>query len=220
MKQLVIYGAGGFAREVLALVHDINQESQRWDVLGFLSDDAATWGQTVNELPILGGQRWIEERRASVAVALAIGSPPVKRRTVQRASGANLSWATLVHPSVVASSYVVYGAGVVVTAGTILTSNIELADFSMLNLACTVGHDCTIGRYATTSPGVNVSGNVRIGEGCDIGTGAAIIQSVEIGQWSIVGAGAVVTRSLPANCTAVGTPARVVKERRHGWQDE
>lgn len=57
------------------------------------------------------------------------------------------------------------GEGVVVTAGNILTTEIRLHDFAMLNLMCTVGHDCEIGRFVTVSPGVNISGNVGAGGG-------------------------------------------------------
>jgi acetyltransferase-like isoleucine patch superfamily enzyme len=44
-----------------------------------------------------------------------------------------------------------------------------------------------------------------------VGTGAQIINLVEIGENTIIGAGAVVSKSLPANCTAVGIPAKPIK---------
>jgi acetyltransferase-like isoleucine patch superfamily enzyme len=62
-----------------------------------------------------------------------------------------------------------------------------------------------------------LSGNVTIGEGCDIGTNACAIQGITIGDWSIIGAGATVIRDLPANVTAVGVPARVIATRPDGW---
>ena len=44
-----------------------------------------------------------------------------------------------------------------------------------------------------------------------IGTGAKIINQIEIGEYTIVGAGAVVSKSLPNKCTAVGIPAKPIK---------
>lgn len=38
-----------------------------------------------------------------------------------------------------------------------------------------------------------------------------IIQGKSIGDYSIVGAGAVVVNDIPANCTAVGNPAKPIK---------
>ena len=60
-------------------------------------------------------------------------------------------------------------------------------------------------------PTVNISGEVNIGEEVYVGTGAKIINQLEIGENTIVGAGAVVAKTLPANCTAVGIPAKPIK---------
>ena len=54
--------------------------------------------------------------------------------------------------------------------------------------------------------------DVHIGENVWIGAGAVILPSVTIGKNSVIGAGAVVTRDIPENVLAVGTPARVVRE--------
>lgn len=45
-----------------------------------------------------------------------------------------------------------------------------------------------------------------------LGANAVVLPGVEIGENAMVGAGSVVTRSLPANCIAVGAPARVIKQ--------
>ena len=60
-------------------------------------------------------------------------------------------------------------------------------------------------------PSVNISGEVSIGEGVYVGTGAKIINQLEIGEYATVGAGAVVCQTLPAHCTAVVVPAKVMK---------
>jgi UDP-2-acetamido-3-amino-2,3-dideoxy-glucuronate N-acetyltransferase len=48
-----------------------------------------------------------------------------------------------------------------------------------------------------------------LGKGSSIGAGAVILPSLEIGEYAMVGAGSVVTRSVPANATVVGNPARI-----------
>ena len=53
---------------------------------------------------------------------------------------------------------------------------------------------------------------VRIEDGVWIGGGAIILPGVTIGRNSVIGAGSVVTRSIPANCVAVGNPCRVIKQ--------
>jgi acetyltransferase-like isoleucine patch superfamily enzyme len=58
---------------------------------------------------------------------------------------------------------------------------------------------------------VHIAGNVSIGECVEIGVGTKVIQGKSIGDNSIIGAGAVVVRDIPANCTAVGVPAKPIK---------
>jgi acetyltransferase-like isoleucine patch superfamily enzyme len=52
---------------------------------------------------------------------------------------------------------------------------------------------------------------VRIGRGCWIGFGAAVMKGVSLGDGAIVAAGAVATTDVPPNAIVAGNPARVVR---------
>lgn len=52
---------------------------------------------------------------------------------------------------------------------------------------------------------------VVIGKNVWVGAHATILPGVTIGDNSVIGAGAVVNRDIPADCVAVGVPAKVVK---------
>ena len=67
-----------------------------------------------------------------------------------------------------------------------------------------------MGDYSSFMPSVNVSGEVIIGNEVYVGTGAKIINQLEIGESTTIGAGAVVSKSIPANCTAIGIPAKPI----------
>lgn len=217
-SSVVVVGAGGFGREVAELIRDLSRSGAGLEFAGFLSDDEATWGTVVNDAPVLGGLSWLESH-PDAQVALGVGSPATKCRIVSRLRWLDLRFPVLVHPTVIRSPYVDLGPGTIVTAGNILTANIVLGAYAMLNLACTVGHDTVLGDYVSVSPRVAVSGNVSIKAGCDVGTGSALIQGVTVGEWSIIGAGAVVAGNLPPNCTAVGVPAKAIKQRPAGWHN-
>lgn len=94
--------------------------------------------------------------------------------------------------------------------------------------------DLVMGEYVGWGPGARVLGSehsgqpadvpviqsdlvirpVRIGDWCDIGTGATILPGITVGKGAIVGAGAVVTRDVPAFAIVAGVPARFVRWRQ------
>lgn len=53
---------------------------------------------------------------------------------------------------------------------------------------------------------------IRIGRNCWLGAGVIVLPGVTIGDNVVVGAGSVVTKDLPDNVVAVGTPCRVLRE--------
>ena len=53
---------------------------------------------------------------------------------------------------------------------------------------------------------------VKIGKCVWLGAGVIVLPGVEIGDNCVIGAGSVVTKSIPANCVAVGNPCRVIRE--------
>ena len=53
---------------------------------------------------------------------------------------------------------------------------------------------------------------VTIGNNVWIGGGSIILPGVTIGDNTTIGAGSVVTKSIPANCLAVGNPCKVIKK--------
>ena len=211
MKDIVIIGAGGFGREVKTIIDAINLIAKRYNFLGFY-DDNFEKGTVINNYPILGNLNDLNKYNKEINVVLGIGNPETKAKIISKLQNDNIIYPNAIHPSVMISNdFVRLGKGCVICAGTILTCNIDIKDFVTLNLLCTVGHDTTIGNYASFMPSVNISGEVVICDKVYVGTGAKIINQLSIGQSSIIGAGAVVAKDIPEFCTAVGIPAKPIK---------
>jgi len=219
MRDLVIVGAGGFGREVLQIVLDCNAVTPTWRFVGFLDEAVAKHRSLVHGYPVLGGLGWLADHPAT-EVILAMGNPPAKRKIdLELRRMGHATFATVVHPRAWHGRNVELGAGTVVCAGVMITCDVVIGRHVILNLNATVGHDARLEDYATLLPAVNVSGNVHVGEGADLGTASVLLPAVSVGAWSIVGAGAVVVGDLPADITAVGTPAKVIKQRTAGWHE-
>src|SRR3989338_4624549 len=85
-----------------------------------------------------------------------------------------------------------------------------------------IGETSEIGRNVTLYQGVTLGGtgvergkrHPTLGDNVVVGAGAKIFGNIRIGENTRVGAGSVVVESLPANCTAVGVPAEVVKQEK------
>ncbi|WP_416826483.1 acetyltransferase [Ectobacillus polymachus] len=214
IKQIVILGANGFGREVAQLIKDINESNYEWELIGYFDDYPSSHGEIRNGFPVIGPISLLEnDNYNDIYVVCAFGNPNMKKTTIEKAIQLNntIKFATLIHPTAVIGDGTYIGAGSIICAGNVITTNIKINNHVIINISSTIGHDSIIEDYATILPGANISGNVILHEGVDIGTGAAIIPKVEIGGYTVVGAGTVVTKSLPEHCTAVGVPAKVIK---------
>ena len=211
-KRIAIFGAGGCGREVLVLLHQINEANPVWDFIGFY-DDGLPVGTSVNGYPLLGGVAAVNAEAQPLALVVAIAQPATKEKVVSQLTNPKLHYATLIHPEAIPRSYqfIELGEGTVVGAGNRLTANIQIGRHVFLHSSCTVGHDTVIEDFCSLMPSVNVSGEVRLEKGVYCGTGAAISNQIAVGEGTIIGAGAAVVRSLPAHCTAVGVPAKPIK---------
>lgn len=99
-----------------------------------------------------------------------------------------------------------------------------------------LGHRTDIGAftYINAKAGVYIEDEVQIGSHCSIysvstidgreapvvlkrncriGTHSSVMPGVTVGENSVVGAHSFVNRDIPANCVALGIPAKVVRQR-------
>jgi sugar O-acyltransferase (sialic acid O-acetyltransferase NeuD family) len=188
--------------------------------IGFVDDDPALLGRSVNGVPILGNWSWFETaKRDEFAVICAIGLPEVRKQLVKRATEIGLTFCSAISSSARISPEAEIGVGVMIFPNASVSTNCFVGDHAIISVGSTISHDTRLDSFATLNPGVHVAGDVSIGEGCYLGVGASVIQQVSIGSWSTVGAGAAVVDNLPENVTAVGVPARPIATREKGWHE-
>ena len=73
-----------------------------------------------------------------------------------------------------------------------------------------IGPNCLLFQQVTL--GVGDEGAPKIGGHVDIGAGAKVLGPVVVGRHARIGANAVVLTDVPAEATAVGVPARIIRK--------
>jgi sugar O-acyltransferase (sialic acid O-acetyltransferase NeuD family) len=209
--KLVIYGAGGFAAEILWTIERINLQKPTFEILG-ICDDAEQPFATLYGYPFFGR---LEDARKqisadSVFFHVAIGSNRGRQAVTERCQQVGWQLASVIDPSVLIAPSASVGAGVYLGAGTIVCPNVDICMSTIVNLHCSVGHDSRLGRFSQLCPGARVSGNGMVGEGAFLGTNALIGPGVQVGDWALLGAGSVGLKNIPAGEKFGGVPAKKI----------
>ena len=163
-RALVLVGAGGHARELIAQVEAINLCASAgdavrapWTLLGLLVDDAFRGTDPVDGYPQLGAPDWLASH-ADVWVSVAVGDPAQRLSLARRAAAAGAAgFATLVHPRAWVAPRATLGAGCQVMAGALVNAHAQLGEHVILNLGSSVSHDCVLGHGVTLGPGARLA---------------------------------------------------------------
>ena len=211
MKQVAIFGASGFGREVLPLARQQWAASGESHQLVFVDDSPSA--VECNGQRVLTYADWLAQPASSRHISIAIANSAVRQKLVERCLTDGVQFFEVRAANVVQLDDVQLGEGAILCPFVTLTSNIRIGRHFHANLYSYVEHDCVIGDFVTFAPGVKCNGNVVVEDHAYIGTGAVIKQGqpgapLVIGRGAVVGMGAVVTKSVPPGVTVVGNPAR------------
>ncbi|MBX7267807.1 acetyltransferase [Micromonospora sp. Llam7] len=218
MRDLVIVGAGGFARETAAVVRAVNDVRPTWRLRGFLDDDPALHGTERAGLPILGAIDRLADL-SDPAVVVCVGNPrdyAARQRIVHRLALPAERYPAIVHPAAQVGTGSSVGPGTVLLAGVVLTADVTVGAHVAVMPQVVLTHDDRVADHVTLASGVRLGGGVVLRTGAYLGAAALIRESVTVGEWSLVGMGSVVLRDVPPGEVWLGNPARRLRPARPG----
>ena len=209
MTELLLIGASGLAREVLACV----RENGQFDVVGVLDDDESKVGLALDGAPIIGpashALRYPEAR-----LVVCIGAGKWREKVIARLAGLGLPgyrFATVVDPSVRIPYCCDIGPGSILLGNVTLTAGITVGSHVVMMPGVTLTHDDVVEDFATLAAGVSLGGGVRIGRAAYLGMNSCVREGIKVGAGSRVGMGAAVLADVPDGETWAGVPARVLE---------
>lgn len=213
MKDIAIFGAGGFGREIACLINLINRETPRWNLIGFFDDDPKLKGARNEYGVVLGGKDRLNQWETSLDVVIAIGSPSELRKVAESINNPLVDFPNLVAPTALFldKDNVRIGKGNIICSSCLISCNVTIGDFNIFNGHVPVGHDTVIGNYNVVMPSVNISGGVKMGNENFLGVQSVVLQYVKIGNLVRLGANSVLMRNAKDNLLYMGNPAVKMK---------
>ena len=208
MKNLIIIGAGGFAREIYWHAQKSLGFGIEWQIKGFLDGDVKLAAADYELLPdkILDDVDSYEICAGDVFTC-AVGTPKARKVLVEKISARGGEFINLISSLAYVMPTVKLGRGVIICPYVNIGDRAELEDFVAVNDVSIIGHDAQIGKFSCVMPHANVAGKCKIGAEVFIGSGAIILPKAKVGDGATVGAGSVVLKKVRAGAKVFGNPA-------------
>lgn len=207
-KKLFIVGAGGFGRELVQVVDDVNRQKEEWSIQGFLDDNMKALDGISSRYRILGSVNdWVV--KDDQWFALAIANTKSKENVVKIIKSKGGKFASIVHPFSTISSETEIGEGLIVYAYSGIGPNTRIGNFVSV-LSSTIGHDAVIDDYCTLCSHSNIAGGVKMEKSVFVSVGATIIPGRKIREDAFIGAGSVVLTHVRKGKKMLGNPAKIL----------
>ncbi len=208
-QKLLIIGAGSVGKFV---AYNINQFTQSFEIIGFLDDDATKHDTTIAGTPVLGAVDKLHEFSGKgIALVWGIAFPGIKKKLFDQYKNLSFDFPNFIAKDAWFSEAVTFGNGCIIYPGTTINYETAIDDFVVINMNCSLGHNCSIKSFSSLAPGVNLGGNTSIGSCVEIGIGASTVQGIVVEDHAVVGGQAMVVANVSKSDVVVGIPAKSIK---------
>lgn len=210
MKELIIVGAGGFGRELLQWVKDINKAQDKWLIKGFIDDNPHALDVLECDYSVIGSVEDWQPSNEEV-FACAIANPVIKEKVTTLLKTRGAIFEKIIHPTALIGDHDSIGEGLVVYPHSCVTVNATVGSFVTLLSSSIIGHDAIVGDFTTISSYSDITAGVNIGKRVFLGSHSTIVPKRKIGDDAYIGAGSVVVTNVKENKKVMGNPAKKIE---------
>jgi len=210
MKDIAIYGAGGFGKEVACIIEKINILKATWKLVGFFDDGLKKETQISHFGKVLGNLNELNSWQKPLDIVFAIGVPLTIKNIVEKIRNPKIDYPNIIHPDSALADPKTFriGKGNVITRGCTFSCDVTISNFNQFNSISALAHDVTVGSFNVLMPLVRVSGEVTIGDCNFFGIGAVILQQLKVGNYTRIGAGSILMTRTKDGYLYMGNPAK------------
>jgi sugar O-acyltransferase (sialic acid O-acetyltransferase NeuD family) len=212
MKDIAIYGAGGFGREVACLIKQINNVQTQWNLIGFF-DDGIPVGYSNRYGKVIGNIDSLNTHEAILNIVIAIANPMNIKSIVNKITNPFIEYPNIIAPNanIFDKDAFTIGRGNIIFFGCRLSCDVQIGNFNILNGLVSLGHDVQLGNYNVLQPSVRISGGSAVGNENFFGVQSIVLQEYKIGNNTRIGTNSVVMINTKDNSFYFGNPAKIIK---------
>jgi len=209
MKDIAIYGAGGYGKEIYLVLRAINEVKPTWNFIGFF-DDGIKPGKVNRYGDVIGDINTLNDWKDKLEIVISISSPKIIEKLVNKISNPLISFPNIIAPNVhfFDLEAVNLGKGNVFFFGSRLSCDITIGNFNIISAFVALGHDVFLGNYNVLGPSVRISGNTKIGNANYFGVQSIVLQGLKIGDYTRIGVNSTIIKNTEDGFLYFGNPAK------------
>lgn len=209
MKDIAIYGIGGYGGEIACLLNHINEIAPQWNLIGFF-DDGVPVGTSIKYGSVLGNIDVLNGYEKPLSVIIAIATPKHLKSISEKISNQLIEFPNIIAPNVniFDKNAFTIGHGNLISFGCRISYNACIGNFNLLNGAASIGHNVKMGNFNVLQPSVRILGDCNVGNSNFFGVQSIVLQGIKIGNNTRLGVSSVVIRNTKDNSLYFGNPAK------------
>lgn len=210
MKNLIIIGARGYGREVYGLAKQCSGYNSEYTIKGFLDDKSDALEGFENYPSIISSVENYEIEENDVFIC-ALGSVQWKKHYVEIILSKGGKFINLIHPSVIFTSNVKLGTGIIIFMYSNISNDCVLDDFVTIQGFVAIGHDSKIGKWSHINAFSFTGGYVVLEEEVCLNTRATVLPNLIVRKKATVGSCSLVVKNVKEDTVVFGVPAMKLK---------